>query len=111
MIEFMLSAFGDVLPPNGEWHCLMLVLVMRQADLDEVRSMPNPPAGVRLTMQAACIMFDVKPVLKEDPTQLGKKIKDWWSAAYKTLLAGMRARMTLCDYRVCAACCIIDFTA
>jgi dynein heavy chain len=61
---------------------------LRQADLDEVRVMPNPPAGVRLTMQAACIMFDVKPVIRDDPAQLGKKIKDWWSAGYKTLLSG-----------------------
>lgn len=58
--------------------------------------MPNPPAGVKLTMQAACVMFDVKPILKDDPTQLGKKIKDYWAAGYKALLSGLLSQSRSC---------------
>ena len=37
-------------------------------------------------MEAACIMFGIKPVLKNDPDQVGKKIKDYWESASKKLL-------------------------
>ncbi len=30
----------------------------------QVRAMKKPPAGVKLTMQATCIMFMIKPVMK-----------------------------------------------
>ena len=33
-------------------------------------------AGVKLVMEAACIMFDEKPVMVNDPTRLGKKVSD-----------------------------------
>ena len=49
--------------------------------------MMNPPSGVKLTMQAACIMFDVKPLLRDDPGTMGKKVKDYWTAAHKSLLS------------------------
>ena len=61
---------------------------LRKADIDEVRSMPNPPMGVKLTLQATCIMFGIKPVLKDDPSSdvFGRKVKDWWAAAQRHLL-------------------------
>ena len=49
--------------------------------------MINPPAGVKLTMQAACVMFEVKPILKDDVTYAGRKTKDWWASAQRFLLA------------------------
>ena len=58
--------------------------------------MPNPPAGVKLTMQAACVMFEVKPILKDDPTYAGRKIKDWWATAQRFLLAGKQASSATC---------------
>eukprot|EP01029_Cantina_marsupialis_P009143 TRINITY_DN2137_c0_g4_i1.p1 TRINITY_DN2137_c0_g4~~TRINITY_DN2137_c0_g4_i1.p1 ORF type:complete len:4119 (-),score=1448.16 TRINITY_DN2137_c0_g4_i1:93-12449(-) len=59
---------------------------LKKSDIDEVRAMKNPPGGVKLTMEACCIMFQVKPVMKADPDNLGKKIKDYWEAAQKQLL-------------------------
>jgi dynein heavy chain len=50
--------------------------------------MPNPPAGVRLTMQAASVMFEVKPILKDDPMYPTRKKPDWWATAQRYLLAG-----------------------
>jgi dynein heavy chain len=38
----------------------------------EVKSLQNPPAGVKLVMETACIMFDEKPKMKEDPTKMGE---------------------------------------
>lgn len=41
-------------------------------DVVEVRSLQNPPAGVKLVMEAACIMFDEKPKMKDDPNKMGE---------------------------------------
>jgi dynein heavy chain len=60
---------------------------LKKADLDEGKSLGKPPGGVKLTMEAACIMFQVKPVKVNDPDNPGKKIMDYWDASKKTLLA------------------------
>lgn len=52
----------------------------------QVGAMKSPPAGVRLTMEVSCLMFDVKPNLVRDPENMGKKIKDYWGSAKKNLL-------------------------
>ena len=46
-------------------------------DVVEVRAMQRPPDGVRLVIEAVCIMFEVKPkrVAGEKP---GQKIDDFW---------------------------------
>ena len=46
-------------------------------DVIEVRSMQRPPAGVKMVMEAVCIMFSIKPkrVPGEKP---GQKIDDYW---------------------------------
>ena len=59
---------------------------LKKSDIDEVRAMKKPPAGVKLTMQATCIMFMIKPVMKNDPDNVGKKVKDYWEAAQKSIL-------------------------
>jgi dynein heavy chain len=43
-------------------------------DIVEVKSLQNPPAGVKLVMETACIMFDEKPKMKEDPTKMGAQV-------------------------------------
>jgi dynein heavy chain len=57
-------------------------------DVVEVRSLQNPPQGVKLVMEAACIMFDEKPKLKDDPTKMG----ELWRAARCAALAACRPR-------------------
>ncbi len=37
----------------------------------EVKALQNPPAGVKTVMEAACIMFDEKPIMKADPNKPG----------------------------------------
>uniref|UniRef100_A0A7S0EN91 Uncharacterized protein n=1 Tax=Hanusia phi TaxID=3032 RepID=A0A7S0EN91_9CRYP len=58
---------------------------LNKNDIVEVKAMKNPPAGVKLTMEAVCILMKVKPVRKDDPNQLGKKINDYWEPASKLL--------------------------
>merc|ERR1719230_1247386 len=50
---------------------------LKLAHLQEVKALANPPAGVRLTLEATCVMFQVKPVRKNDPNTPGKKIDDY----------------------------------
>jgi dynein heavy chain len=54
--------------------------------LQEVKNLSSPPAGVKLTMEAICVMFQVKPVMKADPNVPGKKIPDFWEATQKNVL-------------------------
>ena len=60
---------------------------LKKADIDEVKSLKTPPAGVVLTIKACCIMFDVKPIKKNDPNNPGKKIDDYWEAGKGSLLS------------------------
>ena len=58
---------------------------LSKGDVGEVRGMKTPPAGVILTAQAMCIMFEVKPVKVAAPDGKGK-VDDYWEAAKKELL-------------------------
>jgi dynein heavy chain len=53
---------------------------LNKGDITEVKSMLNPPAGVRLVMETVCIMQGVKPkkVAGDKP---GTKVDDYWSAS------------------------------
>ena len=62
----------------------------------EIKAMKSPPKGVKLVMEAVCIMFDLKPerVTSDD----GKtKTNDYWKAAQK-LLADMRFLQNCFEY-------------
>lgn len=43
-------------------------------DIVEVKSLANPPAGVKMVMEATCIMFEEKPKMVADANKMGK---DW----------------------------------
>jgi dynein heavy chain len=66
---------------------------LKKADIDEVKSLKTPPAGVVLTIKAVCIMFAVKPIKKNDPNTPGKKIDDYWEAGKKDMLSDAKAFM------------------
>lgn len=53
----------------------------------EVKALTDPPAGVRLACEGVCIMFNLKPVKKNDPNTPGKKIDDYWETSQKEVLA------------------------
>jgi dynein heavy chain len=58
---------------------------LNKSDIVEVKSLRKPPDGVKLTMEAVCILFGFTP--KKVPNPSGKgKIDDYWEVAQKDLL-------------------------
>eukprot|EP00878_Enallax_costatus_P026745 GHUV01028731.1.p1 GENE.GHUV01028731.1~~GHUV01028731.1.p1 ORF type:complete len:246 (+),score=81.19 GHUV01028731.1:596-1333(+) len=67
-------------------------------DVVEVRSLQNPPGGVKVVMEATCIMFDEKPKMKDDPNNMGKKVPDYWEASKKLLNDATKFLESLLSY-------------
>ena len=68
---------------------------LKKADIDEVKSLGKPPAGVVLTAHAACIMFEVKGTKIKDPDNpTGPKIDDYWKPAKDNLFKDAKGFMT-----------------
>lgn len=47
---------------------------LKPADITIVKSMKNPPSGVKLVMAAICVMKDIKPEKISDPSGTGGKV-------------------------------------
>jgi dynein heavy chain len=47
--------------------------------------MKNPPGGVKLTMEAVCILKGIKPDKIKDPAGGLKKVDDYWGPSQKLL--------------------------
>ena len=72
---------------------------LKKGDIDEVKAMKTPPGAVKVTMEAALIMFGIKPKLVNDPDQMGKKMKDWWGTAQAGILQDAKGLLqSLKDY-------------
>ena len=56
-----------------------------KSQIVEVKALKKPPAGVRLTLKAICIMFEIKAVKIPDPDNPQKKIDDFWGPSQKML--------------------------
>ncbi|KAM4676017.1 dynein axonemal heavy chain 3-like [Discoglossus pictus] len=54
---------------------------LKASDITFLKTMQNPPPGVRLTLAAVCILKGIKPEKKVD--QNGKTIDDYWPASKK----------------------------
>lgn len=68
-------------------------------DIVEVRSLQNPPAGVKLVMEAACIMFDEKPKMKDDPNKMGEQSRFGMSA--EECCTALAANLGTAQWRGC----------
>nr|XP_033800562.1 dynein heavy chain 7, axonemal [Geotrypetes seraphini] len=66
-------------------------------DITVVKSMKSPPAGVKLVMEAICILKGVKPDKIPDPSGSGRKIEDYWGPA-KRVLGDMKFLQSLHEY-------------
>ena len=60
---------------------------LNRGDIVEVKSLSNPPGGVKMVMEAVCIMFEIKPEKVKDPNDAMKKIDDYWGPAKGKVLA------------------------
>ena len=74
-----------------------VVLVPPLQDITVVKTMNNPPSGVKLAMEAICIMKDIKPEKIQDPAGGLKKVDDYWGPS-KRVLNDMKFLKTLVDY-------------
>ncbi|XP_076256705.1 dynein heavy chain 3, axonemal [Rhynchophorus ferrugineus] len=57
---------------------------LKPQDITLVKSMKNPPSGVKLVMEAICVMRQVKPERKPDLTT-GRMVEDYWGPSVKLL--------------------------
>jgi len=60
---------------------------VKKSDMVELQSMSSPPIEVRLTLEALCVIFSIKPDEINDPNNPRKKIKDYVGPARKHLLS------------------------
>ncbi|XP_069580748.1 dynein axonemal heavy chain 12 [Brachyistius frenatus] len=70
---------------------------LKPSDVTIVKSMKNPPSGVKLVMSAVCVMKDIKPDKIVDPAGTGKKVFDYWGPS-KKLLGDMNFLRDLKEY-------------
>ena len=49
-------------------------------DVTEVKGMKSPPSGVKLVLEAVCILKNVKPARVKD-AQSGKMVDDYWEVS------------------------------
>ena len=59
---------------------------LKKSDLDEVKALGKPPQRVKLVMESACVMFQVKPDRVRHPDDDRKKINDYFAPSKKHLL-------------------------
>eukprot|EP00736_Rhodelphis_marinus_P009962 Rmarinus@m.13206 len=70
---------------------------LNKNDLNEVKSLKTPPAGVKLVMETLCILFGVPPIKVPGP-KLGQKIDDYWEPAKKQLLNDPHLLQRMVDF-------------
>ena len=82
-------------------RALAAVRALRKADITEVKSMSNPPNGVRVVMQVVCMMMGVPPQKIPDPlpNNPGHTKSDYWQPAQRYLLGDVNFIQSLVDYK------------
>ncbi|KAL5267409.1 hypothetical protein ACHWQZ_G004450 [Mnemiopsis leidyi] len=58
---------------------------LKPSDISQVKALKNPPAIIKLVMEAVCIMKAIKPERKPDPSGSGKMVEDYWGPSQKLL--------------------------
>ncbi|KRX11121.1 P-loop containing nucleoside triphosphate hydrolase [Pseudocohnilembus persalinus] len=71
--------------------------VLSKNDIDQMKSMKNPPQPVKTVMQALCLILYPNPTEKKKNPDTLKLEVDWWSASLK-LLGNPRLLQDLLDY-------------
>jgi len=63
-------------------EALSALEVLNKNDMTVLKTMMSPPPGVKLVMEAVCILKKVEPMKKPDPST-GAMVKDYWGASLK----------------------------
>ncbi|ETV99156.1 hypothetical protein H310_08559 [Aphanomyces invadans] len=58
---------------------------IKASEINEVKAMANPPAGVKLVCEGVCVMLGIKPNRIPDPADPSKRIMDFWGPSVKML--------------------------
>ena len=56
---------------------------IKEADINYIKKLGNPPAAIKLVMEVICVILDVKPAKAKDDT--GKAIQDYWKPSVALL--------------------------
>ena len=59
---------------------------IKKPDIDLLKNMGNPPAAIKLILEAVCVMKDVKPEKVADPNGGPKKVDDYFGPAKKMMM-------------------------
>ncbi len=62
---------------------LLALDTLKPADITVVKSMKNPPAAIKLVLEAVCVLKGLKPDRR--PDAMGRMIDDYWGASQKML--------------------------
>jgi dynein heavy chain len=71
---------------------------LKKEDITEVKQFSDPPGGVKMVMEAVCIMFSVKPKMEQDPDKPGKKIANYWAVTGQLLVSPAKFLESLFQY-------------
>ncbi|KAJ8683862.1 hypothetical protein QAD02_019654 [Eretmocerus hayati] len=85
---------AEALPVLAE--AIAALNTLKPADITLVKSMKNPPEGVKLVMAAVCVMLNLPADRITDPNS-GKKILDYWGPS-KRILSDLKFLDYLRDY-------------
>ena len=58
---------------------------IKASEIDEVKKLTNPPAGVKLVCEGVCVMLGIKSNRIPDPQDPSKRIMDYWGPSQKML--------------------------
>uniref|UniRef100_T1GP73 AAA+ ATPase domain-containing protein n=1 Tax=Megaselia scalaris TaxID=36166 RepID=T1GP73_MEGSC len=76
------AKLGEAMPILNS--ALAALNTLTTADIAVVKTMKSPPIGVRIVMEAVCILKDVKPDRIPNPSGVGQ-IDDYWGASKRVL--------------------------
>lgn len=76
------AKLGEALPILNE--ALAALNTLTAADIAVVKTMKSPPIGVRIVMEAVCILKEVKPERVANPSGVGM-IEDYWGPSKRVL--------------------------
>lgn len=50
-----------------------------------LKTLQNPPEGIKLVLEAVCLLLDIKPIRIPDPELPAKFVYDFWPVSKKLL--------------------------
>jgi dynein heavy chain len=71
---------------------------LTMADISEMKAMRNPPHGVKLVMEALCVMKKIPAARVLDPAGSGRMVEDFWGPSVKHILGDPKMLQSLKEF-------------